>query len=256
LLGERGRREIGRLYPSFSGEPSSEVESFPGTPSQAVLHEGGTRYLLGLNAGRLTELAQAAGAVIRIPLSLGDPVNPRTPLAVIYGADVRLPETAVRDCIELGRERVLEGNPKYSIRLLVDIASRALSDAVNDPTTAVQTLDQMEALLLELGNSQLDIGTVRDPSGKARVIFEATSWDEYLELSLTEIEDYGVRSEQVARRIDALLEFLSDNVPTVRRQAIERWRERHRVALRSAPPDALRRRPDHGDRQGLGHSVS
>jgi uncharacterized membrane protein len=255
LLGESGRREIGRLYPRFSGEPSSEVESFPGAPSQAVLHEGGPRYVLGLKARRLTELAQAAGAVIRIPLALGDPVNTRTPLAAIYGSDARLPDTAVRDCIELGRERVLEGNPKYAIRLLVDIAIRALSLAVNDPTTAVQTLDQMEMLLLELGNSQLDIGTLRDRSGQARVFLEATSWDDYLELSLTEIDQYGASAEQVVRRIDALLEFLHDNVPPVRRPAIERWRDRHHVAVRSALPGALHPRPDHGDRQGLGHTT-
>jgi uncharacterized membrane protein len=255
LLGENGRREIGRVYPPFSGELPSEVESFPGTPSQAVLHEGGPRYLLGLKARRLTDLAQAAGALIHVPLALGDPVTTRTPLAAIYGANGRLPETAVRDCIELGRERVLEGNPKYAIRLLVDIAIRALSEAVNDPTTAVQTLDQMEALLIELGNSKLDIGTLRDRSGRARVVFDATSWDEYLELSLTEIEQYGARSEQVARRIDALLEFLHDNVPPVRRPAIEQWRDPHRVAVRSDLPDALRPRPGHGDRQGLGHTM-
>jgi uncharacterized membrane protein len=265
MLGEAGRRETGRLYGPFSGErpfsgePPGEGpnagEAVPGTPSQAVLHEGGVRYLIGLKARRLTELAQAAGALIRIPLAVGDPVAARTPLAAIYGADGRLPETAVRDCIELGREREIEGNPKYAIRLLVDIAIRALSYAVNDPTTAVQTLDQMEGLLLSLGNSNLDIGTVCDRSGQARVIFEATSWEEYLDLSLIEIVQYGANAEQVARRIDALLEFLYDNVPLARRSAIERWRDLHRVAVRSALPDAPHSRPEHGDRQGLGHAI-
>ena len=44
--------------------------------------------------------------------------------------------------IELGAERTFEQDPKYALRLLVDIAIRALSPAVNDPITAVQALDQ------------------------------------------------------------------------------------------------------------------
>ena len=49
---------------------------------------------------------------------------------------------------------------KYSIHLLSDIAIRALSSAVNDPTTAVQALDQIEDLLLRLGRRRLEIGGV------------------------------------------------------------------------------------------------
>ena len=60
--------------------------------------------------------------------------------------------------IELGEERTFEQDPKYAIRLLVDIAIKALSPAINDPTTAVQALDQIEDLLLRLGQRHLEIG--------------------------------------------------------------------------------------------------
>ena len=59
-------------------------------------------------------------------------------------------------------ERTFEQDPKYALRLLVDIAIRALSPAINDPTTAVQALDQIQDLLLRLGRRRLEIGAVRE----------------------------------------------------------------------------------------------
>ena len=59
-------------------------------------------------------------------------------------------------------------DPKYAIPLLVDIANKALSPAI-DPTTAVQALDQIEDFLLRLGRRRLEIGTFRDAAGKSRL---------------------------------------------------------------------------------------
>ena len=59
--------------------------------------------------------------------------------------------------------------PKYPIRLLVDIAIRALSPAVNDPTTAVQALNQIDDLLRRLGRCRLDVGRIADTTGVLRL---------------------------------------------------------------------------------------
>ena len=64
--------------------------------------------------------------------------------------------------IRLERERTFEQDPKYPIRLLADIAIKALSPAINDPTTAVQTIDQIEDLLRRLGRRALDAGYAED----------------------------------------------------------------------------------------------
>jgi uncharacterized membrane protein len=259
LLSNSGHREIDRVYPPFSEESSGRdgepIAGFSDTPSQVVVHYGPPRYLLGLHMRRLVELAQGSRSVIRLPLAIGDPLAPGTPLMAIYGADSALPESVLRDCIEVGRERVLEGNPKYAIRLLVDIGIRALSPAINDPTTTVQTLDHLEALLLDLGNSKLEVGTVRDEAGQPRLVYDATSWADYLELALTETQQLGLKAPQVTRRIDALLEFLHENVPSVRRPALELWMERHRLAVESVAPPSLLPRPGFADRQGLGHTT-
>ena len=81
-----------------------------------------------------------------------------------------LPEDALRRAVRLERERTFEQDPKYPIRLLVDIAIKALSPAINDPTTAVQTIDQLEDLLRRLGAAELDAGHVVDENGALRLI--------------------------------------------------------------------------------------
>ena len=63
----------------------------------------------------------------------------------------------------------VEQDPKYALRLVVDIGIKALSPAINDPTTAVQALDQIGDLLQWLGKRDLDVGRVLDAGGQVRV---------------------------------------------------------------------------------------
>jgi uncharacterized membrane protein len=262
LLADRGRAEIDRVYgPSpmnGSAVPREpEIPVLPVTAPQKLLHTEGMRYLVALDVDGLVQLARSYHAVIRVPLALGDPVADKMPLALVYGAVERVPEDRLRSCIVVARERVLEGNPKYAIRLLVDIAVRALSPAVNDPTTAVQALDQLESLLLHLCNHDLDVGSWRDSTDKLRLVHEVTSWEDYVDLSLTEIQQYGAGSVQVDRRIAALLAVLSSRVPAHRRAALNRWATRHQLALdESSEVGVFRDEAVRADPQGLGHTWS
>jgi uncharacterized membrane protein len=82
-----------------------------------------------------------------------------TPILQVFGVGAPVPEDSVRSAIRLGGERTFTQDPKYAIRLLVDIAIKALSPAINDPTTAVQALDHIEDLLIRLGRRRLEIGS-------------------------------------------------------------------------------------------------
>ena len=99
----------------------------------------------------------------------------------------------------LGRERTIEQDPAFALRILVDIAIRALSPAVNDPTTAVQVLDYIEELLLVIGRRQAhSLAVLRDPEGRPRVVIPVRNWEQYLDLGVTEIRRYGATSVQVS----------------------------------------------------------
>jgi uncharacterized membrane protein len=122
----------------------------------------------------------------------------------------------------LGRERTIEQDPAFALRILVDIAIRALSPAVNDPTTAVQVLDYIEDLLLVIGRHALPgRRELRDAGGRTRAIMPARRWEQYLELGFTEIRQYGATSVQVARRLRAALEELRTGVRPEHRAAVE-----------------------------------
>ncbi|MGC1407445.1 MAG: DUF2254 family protein [Acetobacteraceae bacterium] len=99
----------------------------------------------------------------------------------------------------MATSRTVEQDPQYAIRLLVDAAIRALSPAINDPTTAVQALDQIEDLLRRLGGRQLDHGQAFDPLGMLRLTFLVPTWEDYLALSFDEIRQYGATGQRAAR---------------------------------------------------------
>ena len=117
-------------------------------------------------------------------------------------------------------ERTIDQDPLYALRLLVDIAARALSPAVNDPSTAVQALDRIEGLLRILAIRDLDAGALHDASGHLRLVVPLPRWEDYVSVSLTEIRQYGASSTQVARRLRALLVDLLRDVPPSRRPAL------------------------------------
>ena len=85
--------------------------------------------------------AQKASAVIVMACGVGDTLVENTLLLQVHGAKAALHENDLMRTIHSGFERTSEQDLKYPIRLLVDIAIKALSPAINDPTTAVQAID-------------------------------------------------------------------------------------------------------------------
>ena len=137
--------------------------------------------------------------------------------------------------------------------MLVDIAIRALSPAINDPTTAVQALDQIGDLLLRLGRCQLEVGAVPDARGKLRVIVPFPTWDNLLRLAFGEIAVYGATSVQVMRRMLALIANLD---AAVRRSGGRRSASGTHICggawPRTFPTPSTRSAALSEDRQGLG----
>jgi uncharacterized membrane protein len=178
-----------------------------------------------------------------------------TPILRVLGGNGPLPAADLLDAIELGSERTFEQDPKYAIRLLVDIAIKALSPAVNDPTSAVQALDQIEDLLLRLGSRRLEIGAFRDHEGKVRVLISVPSWEDFLRLAFDEIRSYGAKSVQVMRRMKALVSEMILVLPEERHPALRYWQERLRSTIDSSFGDAQDKLDaSTEDRQGLGIS--
>ncbi|MFJ6423875.1 DUF2254 domain-containing protein [Streptomyces hydrogenans] len=213
-------------------------------------------------------VAEAArhDCVLVVTRLIGDFVPPGTVLVEVYGGTSRPDAGRVTGLIALGAERTIEQDPAFALRVLVDIAIRALSPAVNDPTTAVQVINYIEWFLHTVGERHLPGRYVlADKDGAARLVLPGRDWNAYLQLAVCEIRDYGTSSVQICRRLRAMLEGLLEALPpgqhpSVRAemsllgQAVEREfkdRDRRSVAQQADSqgiggvrrPDTVRRSP-------------
>ena len=101
----------------------------------------------------------------------------------------------------------------FVFRIIVDIASKALSPAINDPTTAVLAIDQLHHLLRDVGRHYLAEGREKDRAGKVLLVYRTPDWEDFVQLSITEIRHYGHDSIQVTRRLRAMIENLIETLP-------------------------------------------
>jgi uncharacterized membrane protein len=255
FTGDQGRKVITTTYPlAESVVPAGRADEFRKRPqTQIVIHHGPPRCVQAVHIKALVKLAQTSDGVIEMIAAVGDTVLGLMPLLHVFGAGQTIDESKLLDAIELGDERTFEQDPKYAIRLLVDIAIRALSPAVNDPTTAVQALDQIGDLLLRLGRGRLEIGEFRDGSGKIRLVIPFPAWEDFVRLALDEILFCGANSIQVMRRMNALVSDLIPVVPEERRAVLKYWQGRLKASIaRSFADEQDKLDASVADRQGLG----
>ena len=173
------------------------------------------------DAPGMVSLAARHECVLVLAASVGDFVPPSGTVVEIHGGTSTPAPTQVTGLLALGPERTIEQDPAFALRILVDIAIRALSPAVNDPTTAVQVLNHIDAFLHAIGRAGTRSQYVlADDRGRPRVVLPGRPWENYLELAVTEIRDYGATSVQVCRRLRALLEGLLSTMPEECRPAL------------------------------------
>jgi uncharacterized membrane protein len=227
--------------------PTAELE--PG--SWTVRHAGEPGVFQSFNELRAVRIATKMGTSIRFIPAVGDFVVTGALLATGTGGQPSA--WTVRALVHIGSTRTLEQDPAYGLRMLVDIAIRALSSAVNDPTSAIQALDQIDDILTRLAGRSLGYGRLHDASGRVVVSYPAPTWEAFLSLAIDEILLYGSGSLQVTRRVRALLDDLRAVTPPPRWPAIDlKLAALHRAARRSFPDEAEEAEAVRPDRQGIG----
>jgi uncharacterized membrane protein len=220
-------------------------------PVQVVRHRGAGAVLVTFDRAVLVRLARRGDAVVELVAAVGDHVPVGGTLLHVYGRH-ELSEHRLRRAVVLGDERTLDDDPAFALRVLVDVAIRALSPAVNDPTTAVQVLDRIEDLLRYAAAKNLAVGRVTDGRGATRLLYPTPTWDDLVELGLDEIRAFGAGQYQTARRVRALLDALLADVPQRRHPALLAQRALLDDAIARKFPQRQRHDALVADRQGLG----
>jgi len=152
---------------------------------------------------------------------VGDFIAADQPLFVLHGGAMAIDDRTIRSAVAFGPERTLEQDPMFAFRIIVDIALKALSPAINDPTTGVLALDQVHRLLRLVGQRKLRGEVIVDDGGQPRVIFRTPNWEDYVQVACSEIRACGADNLQIARRMRAMLENLKSTLPERRHAALE-----------------------------------
>jgi uncharacterized membrane protein len=225
-VASEGLQVIKAVYPRIlkqDGElEGGSPEDLLGAPSRVILHTGKTGVVLALDIEGLVDIAIRGGCTIEVVPQVGDLVATDDPVFRLYGEGTAITSRELLEHIALDRERTLEQDPAFAFRIIVDIASKALSPAINDPTTAVLALDQIHKLLRAVGLRRLDTGLVHDSTSQLRLIYHTPDWEDFVGLAVTEIRQFGASSIQVVRRMRAMLENLIPLLPADRPEALGR----------------------------------
>jgi len=256
-VGKFGVQVIQDIYPNRTlrpraYEPSREL----GIPDRVVLNAGSPGVVLAVNLAGLVELARLANGVIEVVPQVGDFLAVDEPVFRLYGGAAAVDDHRLRESFVIGTERTMEQDPTFSFRILVDIGIKALSAAINDPTTAVLALDQLQRLLRVVGLRELRGEEFCDRSGTLRLVFLTPNWEDYVHLACTEMRHCGAGNIQVVRRMRSMLDNLIQTLPEHRHAELRQQLELLDRTVDTNfpfPEDRLLARV--GDSQGLGGAL-
>ena len=215
-LGSTGQVVIKAVYPRLLegtvDTPTNVALARDDEPSRTV-EAGRSGVVLAFDVAGLVELARRADCLIEFVPQVGDFVTAGDPLFRLYRGGEAIPDDRLDQSVAVGPERTMEQDPEFAFRIIVDVAAKALSPAINDPTTAVLALDQIHRLLRTLAKRQLDTGRIHDEAGQMRLAYRTPDWEDFVGLAVTEIRQFGRDSIQIVRRMRAMLENLIEVVP-------------------------------------------
>jgi uncharacterized membrane protein len=257
LVGLHGRKVIKAVYPKGLGDqqprPADVASQLHMEKPAVTFAKQRDGVVLAFDIDGLVKLAEQHECIIELVPQVGDHMAAGDPLLRVIGGSTPIAESALSRVVAVGMERTLEQDPTFAFRIMVDIASKGLSPAINDPTTAVLALDQIHRLLRYVGTRDLDTGLVHDAQGRLRLVYRTPDWEDFVCLAVTEIRQFGGESIQIARRLRAMLENLIQVLPESRRPLLQKELailKRTADRIFSEPED--RALADESDAQGVG----
>jgi uncharacterized membrane protein len=259
VVADEGRDVVESVYPDLFDPAENQAGWSAAAEVDVVIveHIGTSGVVMAFSQHDLMAIAARADVIIELVPQVGDFVARGDPLFRVLKSDRPLDANALRTNVAIGAERTVEQDARFAFRILVDIANKALSPAINDPTTAVLALDQIHRLLMYVGKRRLDAGQTRDAGGRLRLCYGTPDWADFVSLAVTEIRHFGASSMQVARRLRAMLEHLLRVLPDARKDALQQELGLlERATQRVFADEEDRARCRVGDLQGMGGSES
>ena len=221
---ERGRVVIDDLYQDRVDVEFRAARSLPEVSTE-LRWPGHAGVLRQIDLPTLVATATRIDGIIELTVPVGSIVSECGIVALVRGSNAAVEADDVLPALDLDLERTFDQDPRFAFQLLVDIALRALSPAVNDQTTALHAIDAIESLLAPLATRRLDIGHIMSATGELRVVLPVSDWDAYLQLAIDDIARSGRHNPRIISRLIVLVDNLSDVALPARLTVLESWRQ-------------------------------
>jgi uncharacterized membrane protein len=216
---------IARRFPAMVGDSDDRVSSGVAVPTgkPAFVIAARSGYLQAVDDNALVKLAETMDLVIRMERRIGEYVLPGRSLASVWPQEALNEDicSKVRQSCVLGFERTPEQDVEFGIVEISDIAVKALSPGINDPTTAFHCIDRLSEILLALGLRQPP-PNARTQEGVVRFIPMHVEYERAVGLAFDQIRHFGADNPAIAKKLlDALMQLI-ELVPVSRRPPLQK----------------------------------
>ncbi len=160
-------------------------------------------YIRFLDANRLLALSASYHVKVRVIRRVGQFVPAGAALLTVYKLERLSAEniSQFRGAFDFGPSRTLQQDVEFGILQIVDIALKAISPAVNDPTTAISCVDHLSRLLIRFASREMPAALLYDIKGVARVSIRWIDFERLLDSAFEQIRMYAKGDIAVSLRL-------------------------------------------------------
>lgn len=160
-------------------------------------------YIRYVDLKQLLSLAESHRVKILVTRRVGQFVPAGTPLLMVNKGDRVTEEltTALQAAFDFGPTRTLQQDIEFGVLRIVDIALKAISPAVNDPSTAVGCVDQLSRILIRVAARETPETKLYDLRGVARVSVPWIDFEGLVDSAFEQIRMYSTGDLAVSLRL-------------------------------------------------------
>ncbi|MCP2032110.1 putative membrane protein [Okibacterium sp. HSC-33S16] len=226
VIGNEGESVVASLGRLPSGSRAVDPTAFPAPSDALIVPCEVNGWVSQVNAEHLLRTVPA-GTHVRLETRVGAYIHRGEPLLRVWPTPSEKALRMLSGTVEIADTRTLLQDLDFTVRQLVDIGLRALSPAINDPTTAIEVILRLGSLLRTVLVEPLAPAALQDDSDRVLLSPWNLDHDEYVEHAFDQIRQTCLDQPEVAasllRVLRMLVTHVSDNhrperVPALRRQ--------------------------------------
>ncbi len=170
---------------------------------QSTILSDRSGYIRFVDLKRLLAVATSYRVAVQVLRRVGHFVPANVPLMMVSKPERLPPEgiTMLLGAFDMGPSRTLQQDIEFGVLQIVDIGLRAISPAVNDPSTAISCVDQLSRILIQFTAREPPVSLLYDRATVARVSIEWIDFEGLLDSAFEQIRLYSQADVAVSLRM-------------------------------------------------------